>query len=45
MMKFIPVCTKFDIYVFILSSTLKDEIFGSQIIQKPFKGERQDSQN
>jgi hypothetical protein len=49
-MKFIPVCTKFDIYVFILSGTLKGEIFGSQIIQKPLgasdpKGERQDSQN
>jgi len=49
-MKFIPVRTKFDIYVFILSGTLKGEIFGSQIIQKSLgasdhKGHRQDSQN
>ena len=49
-MKFIPVRTKFDIYVFILSGTLKGVIFGSQIIQKSLgasdhKGHRQDSQH
>jgi len=49
-MKFIPVRTKFDIYVFILSGTFKGEIFGRQIIQKPLgasdpKGQREESQN